>query len=81
MSNKDEEKTDLVQNERKDNRTQFIQNRILAKMESAKTNQDVADVTCLSCDELMRIISNNEQSILSECPICGIRVVIGFTKF
>ncbi len=81
MVSQDDEKTDLVQDGRKDNRTQFIQNRILAKMESAKTTQDVADVTCLSCDELMRIISNNEQSILSECPICGIRVVVGFTKF
>ncbi len=70
------EKTDLYLNERRDNRVQFAQRRMVEKIEKMAHNYGLPKLTCIECDESMLIIANNQKTYLAQCSCCNFSVLI-----
>jgi len=65
-------KPETAKIKRLDNKTQFIQRRILERIQKISEYKDVAPkITCFECDEIMSIIATNEESSLARCNVCN----------
>lgn len=63
-------------NKEKENTTQFIQRRIIEKIQDMSKGSGLPTLTCVQCDEPMLIITNSKQSFLFECSFCNQKALL-----
>jgi len=68
--------TSSKDDERKDNRVQFMQRRMVEKIERMAHTFGLPKLTCIECDESMLIIANNQKTYLAQCSRCNFSVLI-----
>ena len=61
----------LDNNDRTDNRTQFVQRRMVEKIQKITQSEGLPKITCVECDEAMLIIGKNQETCLAKCHNCN----------